>query len=289
MLSKRVEVAPVRMQPHHPSLEISASGRTKPPSPPRLALVIPTLREAGNIRPLLARVRAALESCGAAFEVIVVDDDSRDGIEDLVAELAIADPRIRLIVRRGEQGLAGAVLRGWAETGAPLVAVMDADLQHPPELLPLLWSEIEAGADLAVGSRYADTGSLRGWNPLRHLVSLIAIGLTFPVQRPGMRAHDPMSGFFVVRRSAIDGIVLQKSGFKILLDILARADLHSVVEVPFTFGRRYAGSSKANLRVAFDYFVLLARLYTHRLRPPFRPRHQSASMAADKTNELVSR
>ncbi|MFZ0631744.1 MAG: polyprenol monophosphomannose synthase [Acidobacteriaceae bacterium] len=247
------------------------SCRTDPATqPPALALVIPTLREAKNIRPLLDRVRAALDPCGFAYEVIVVDDQSGDGIEAIVAEIGADDPRVRCIVRSCERGLAGAVLRGWAESDAALLAVMDADLQHPPELLPSLWSELAAGADLVVGSRYTCGGSLRGWPPVRHLISRIAVWMTVPVQRAGMRVCDPMSGFFMVRRSCIERIELQKTGFKILLEILSRAEIHSVVEVPFPFGRRHAGASKAGVRVAFEYVALLVRLYRQRARTPAR-------------------
>ncbi|MFP5228612.1 MAG: polyprenol monophosphomannose synthase [Acidobacteriota bacterium] len=231
------------------------------PRAPALALVIPTLRESQNIRPLLRRVRDALDRYDRSYEVIVVDDMSRDGIEEIVADLAAEDPRIRLIVREGERGLAGAVVRGWQESEAPLLAVIDADLQHPPELLPRLWAEINAGADLVVGSRYADGGSMHGWKVARQLISRIAIGMTMPVQRAGLRARDPMSGYFMVRRTCIERIEMQKTGFKILLEILARADIHSVVEVPFQFGRRHAGASKASLGVALDYLTLLMRLY----------------------------
>lgn len=236
--------------------------------PPALALIIPTLREARNIGPLLCRVRTALDPCDVAYEIIVVDDDSGDGIDEAVAEIAATDSRIRLIVRRGERGLAGAVLRGWAETDAALLAVMDADLQHPPELLPDLWAELDSGADLVVGSRYASGGSLRGWTPLRQVISKVAVWMTLPVQRSGIRAHDPMSGFFMVRRKCIDGIELQRSGFKILLEILARGEIRSIVEVPFTFGRRHAGASKASVRVAFEYAALLLRLYRQKRRMP---------------------
>jgi dolichol-phosphate mannosyltransferase len=242
--------------------------RDSTPCPPALALVIPTLREASNIQPLLSRIRAALDPCGLAYEVIVVDDESRDGIDEIVAGVARKDPRIRLIVRSGERGLAGAVLRGWEETDADMLAVMDADLQHPPELLPKLWAELDGGADLVVGSRYACGGCMRGWKLMRQLISRIAIWMTLPVQRAGMRARDPMSGFFMVRRSCIERVELQKSGFKILLEILARAEIHSVIEVPFTFGRRHAGASKASLRVALDYAALLVRLYRQKGRTP---------------------
>ncbi|HEY1807015.1 MAG TPA: polyprenol monophosphomannose synthase [Acidobacteriaceae bacterium] len=239
-----------------------------PSPPPSLALVIPTLREANNIRPLLHRVRAALDPCGFPYEVIVVDDESGDGIEALVAEIAREDPRVRCIVRTGERGLAGAVLRGWAETGAPRLAVMDADLQHPPEILPRLWAELDAGADLVVGSRYASGGSLRGLTPFRQLISRLAVWMTAPLQHPGVQVCDPMSGFFIVRRSCIESIELRKTGFKILLEILARAEIRSVMEVPFPFGRRHAGASKAGFRAAFAYVALLVRLYRQKTRAP---------------------
>ncbi len=258
--------------------------KTSPPSPgpsrtgatlcaksrlsPSLALIIPTLREVRNIEPLIARVRAALDGYDLSYEVIVVDDDSRDGIDQVMAQLASHDPRIRLVVRTSERGLAGAVLRGWAETEADVLAVMDADLQHPPELLPKLWAELEAGADLAVGSRYACGGCMRGWKLFRQMISRIAILMTLPVQRKGIRARDPMSGFFMVRRSCIQRIELQKAGFKILLEILARAELRSVIEVPFKFGRRHAGASKASVRVAVEYVALLVRLYRQKGRTP---------------------
>jgi dolichol-phosphate mannosyltransferase len=219
--------------------------------------------------------------------VIVVDDASGDGIEDILAGISAEHPRIRLIVRHGERGLAGAVLRGWAETDATCLAVMDADLQHPPEVLPELWAEMQSGADLAVGSRYASGGSLGGWKAGRHIISRIAIWMTLPVQRSGMRAKDPMSGFFMVRRACIEPITLQKSGFKILLEILARADLHNVVEVPFTFGRRHAGASKASPRVAFDYLVLLLRLYRQKGRTPSKGERERARASVEIPHEVI--
>jgi dolichol-phosphate mannosyltransferase len=258
------------------------------PFTPALALIIPTLHESKNIRPLLTRVRAALDSYDSAYEVIVVDDASGDGIEDIVPALAAEDPRIRLIVRTDERGLAGAVLRGWKETEANLLAVMDADLQHPPELLPKLWAGMNTGADLVVGSRYACGGCMRGWKLMRQLISRAAILMTLPVQRTGLRARDPMSGFFMVRRSCIERIALRKTGFKILLEILARADIRSVVEVPFTFGRRHAGASKANFRVAMDYVALLIRLYRQKGRTPTRAERELARAALCRSEEAVS-
>ena len=111
--------------------------------------------------------------------------------------------------------------------------------------------------------------------------------MTLPVQRNGIRARDPMSGFFMIRRACIESIELQKSGFKILLEILARADIHTVVEVPFTFGRRYAGASKANLRVAVDYVMLLARLYRQKGRTPTHAERELARATLRRGQEAV--
>jgi dolichol-phosphate mannosyltransferase len=236
-------------------------------APLKLALVIPTLCEAENIGRVLGMVRAALDPLLIDYEIIVVDDDSRDGTADLVSRVARVDDRVRLLVRKGERGLSGAVLDGWRATDADVLGVMDADLQHPPELLPSLVAAIAQGRDLAIGSRYTPGGELGGWNPLRKLLSSAAVWATWPLQRRRLRAKDPMSGFFLVRRTAVDRIEFQRAGFKLLLEILVRARLATVEEVPFIFGSRFRGSSKANFKVAWDYGKLLARLYAFKCGP----------------------
>jgi dolichol-phosphate mannosyltransferase len=241
-----------------PDLKTSgADGRV----PLKLALVIPTLCEAGNIGPLLDQVRAVLDPAQMDYEIIVVDDDSNDGTGDVVSAIAQDDPRVRLIVRKGERGLSGAVLDGWRHTDADVLGVMDADLQHPPELLPELFAAIGEGRDLAIGSRYTPGGELGEWNPLRKLLSAAAVWATWPLQRRRVRAKDPMSGYFMVRRASVQHLDFQRTGFKLLLEILVRARLGSMKEVPFAFGRRFRGASKANFKVAWDYGWLLVRLY----------------------------
>lgn len=230
----------------------------------KLALVIPTLCEAQNISRLLEQVRAALASTGVDFEIIVVDDDSSDGTADIVSAISREDPRVRLIVRKGERGLSGAILDGWRQSDAGILGVMDADLQHPPELLPQLTSAIQEGNDLAVGSRYTAGGGLGDWNFARKLCSLAAVWATWPVQKGGLRVRDPMSGFFLVRRTAIDHIAFQRTGFKLLLEILVRGRIAAVKEIPIAFGRRTGGASKANYKVAWQFARLLARLYASR-------------------------
>ena len=230
----------------------------------KLALVIPTYREAGNLHALLNRVRTALDGAGACYEIVVVDDDSRDGTVEVVSAIAESDPRVRLVVREGERGLSGAVLQGWQCTSAGILGVMDADLQHPPELLPALLEAIQQGNDLVIGSRYVDGGKIGRWNPARHFVSAAAIWATRPLQQGHLRVCDPISGFFLVRRDCLNDIPFQKRGFKLMLEILARGRIQSVREIPFSFGLRHVGQSKANVKVALDYAALLARLYRER-------------------------
>jgi dolichol-phosphate mannosyltransferase len=232
----------------------------------KLALVIPTLDEAENISGLLDHVRSVLNQVGIPYEILVVDDDSRDGTGGLVSAITRQDPRVKLLVRKGERGLSGAILHGWQNTDAPVLGVMDADLQHPPELLPQLIAAILEGRDLVIGSRYTPGGDLGGWNPARKLLSAVAVWVTWPLQRSRLRAKDPMSGFFLVRRSCLPQATFQRTGFKLLLEILVRGHIQSIQEVPFAFGRRYRGASKANFKVAWDYARLLARLYAGKFR-----------------------
>jgi dolichol-phosphate mannosyltransferase len=230
-------------------------------APARLALVIPTLHEAANIRSVLQRIGASLDPLGVPYELIVVDDDSQDGTENIVRGMSAEDARVRLLVRHGQRGLAGAVSDGWKCSQAEVLGVIDADLQHPPELLPQLWEKLQAGCDLVVASRYAAPGSMPSWNPLRRVVSELGILLARPLQKRTIQVKDPLSGFFLVRRRCLEGLELQRHGFKLLLEILVRGNITSVAEVPFTFGTRQGGESKAGVGTGMHYFYLLGRLW----------------------------
>jgi dolichol-phosphate mannosyltransferase len=226
----------------------------------KFALIVPTLNEVENIGTLLTKVQDVLEPLDIPYEVIVVDDGSSDGTPELVAQYAESHENVRILSRRDETGLAGAVIHGWNHSDADLLGVIDADLQHPPELLPALLSAMEDGHDIAIASRYAAKNGVRGWNPLRIAISRASTWATLPFQRKGLRVKDPMSGFFVVRRESIDGLSFEAKGFKLLLEILVRANIRSALEIPFQFGRRYAGKSKASAAVAFHYLHLLGKL-----------------------------
>jgi len=232
------------------------------PIPPHetLALIIPTLAEAGNLDALLHRVRQALEPLHIPWEVVIVDDDSRDGTEEIVSAIASQDPRVRLLVRREQRGLSGAVLHGWRHTDATILGVMDADGQHPAEVLPQLVASILQDRDLVIASRYA-RGGRGGWNRVRRFFSLVAIAAARPLHSMRLPVCDPLSGFFLVRSPCVRNISFQTAGFKLLLDILVRGRVDTVEEIPFAFARRAAGHSKVSLRVGWDYLALLAKLY----------------------------
>jgi dolichol-phosphate mannosyltransferase len=224
------------------------------------ALVIPTLNEAGNIDQILGEVTLKLSDTQYNYEIIVVDDGSTDGTVQAVQNCSKQDPRIRLISRSGERGLAGAVLHGWKQSDAELLGVMDADLQHPPELMPKLLKETER-ADIAIASRYAQNDGVKGWNPLRALVSKLSTLAAVPlISRKNLQVTDPMSGCFILHRRCIEGIVFQTTGFKLLLEILVRGRIRKAREVAYHFGLRHAGTSKASVSVAFHYLFLLSRL-----------------------------
>jgi dolichol-phosphate mannosyltransferase len=231
---------------------------------PKLALIIPALREAENLRGLLERTRMVLARLGVPYEILVVDDDSRDGSSEIIAAIAREDKRVRLLVRVGERGLSGAILHGWRHTEAHFLGVMDADGQHPPELLPALLTKVMDGCDLAIASRYARGAKAGGSNPLRRLASVAASLPALPLQSARLRVMDPLSGYFLVQRRCVEDVLFQPKGFKLLLEILVRGRVHSVEEVPFNFARRKAGRSKLSARVAWDYVSLLAKLYADR-------------------------
>jgi len=230
----------------------------------KFGLVVPTLNEAGNIPVLLDRINAALEPLPIEHEIIIVDDDSTDGTASVANEYAARDPRVRVFVRKGQKGLAGAVIHGWAHTDADLLGVIDADLQHPPEVLPSLIEQIMKGADVVVASRYVHGNGVGEWNKFRLFVSRCSTLATAPLQRK-VKVKDPLSGFFAVRRECIDDLDLQPEGFKILLEILVKGRIRKAVEVPFQFGNRHSGESKASVKVALQYFSLLGKLSRYAL------------------------
>ena len=236
----------------------------KLPADERLAfsLVVPTLNECHNLVDLIELLTPVIASeVGDSYEIIVVDDDSLDGTWQLAAHLAAENPHIVALRRTNERGLATAVVRGWQASRGNLLGVIDADLQHPPEVTGRLIAAMMKGVDLAVASREAEGGGTSDWSFLRLLISRGSRALG-KILLPGVlgTVSDPMTGFFVVRRTAIQDVVLAPCGYKILVELLVRARLKSIVEVGYVFRSRQRGESKASLRVFVDYVQHLLRL-----------------------------
>jgi len=224
-----------------------------------VSVVIPTLREHANLEQLLPRLFEILRRADIDAEVIVVDDNSQDGTDDLCSRLS-THHALRLITRRDARGLASAVLCGLQESTGDICVVMDADLSHPPEAVPDLVDSIRSPfCDVAIGSRYVNGGSLDpNWSWFRRLNSkvatLLAKGLT--------DAADPLAGFFAIRRETfLRATELRPLGYKVLLELIVRCDCRHIFEVPIAFRDRKLGTSKLSAGQIWLYLRHLARLY----------------------------
>lgn len=226
---------------------------------PKVSVIIPTYNERDNLGELFERTSKALTKAGYGFEIVVVDDDSPDETWRYAMELARKYP-VKVIRRTDEKGLSSAVIRGFKEASGEVFVVMDADLQHPPEKIPVLMWTIEQGADIAIASRYVPGGGVENWYWYRKLISkgAIMIGrLALPQIR---NVKDPVSGFFALRREVVDGVELNPIGFKILMEILIKGKYGKVVEVPFKFGLRKTGESKLGGKTIIAYLKHVYRL-----------------------------
>jgi dolichol-phosphate mannosyltransferase len=232
--------------------------------PPRLSVIVPTRNEAANLTELRDCLEAAL--AGIEHEVIVVDDSSDAVTRPLLAGIAAGSPRWRVLERPPDEqtGLATAVAAGLRLAQGTAVCVMDGDLQHPPEVVPSLLKAVESGADLAIASRYAAGGEAGGLaNRYRQLVSHASRWVALAIFPEARRTTDPLTGFFCVRRPAIAGLELRPVGFKVLLELLVLCPGLKTVDVPFTFGRRNEGESKAGARQGLLFLTHLLSLFLH--------------------------
>ena len=223
---------------------------------PKVAIIIPTLNERGNIPLVYEQVKSIL--IHEAWELIFVDDDSSDGTCNTILEIAEKDSRVRMIQRINRKGLSSACIEGMLSSCAPLLAVMDADLQHDASLLPLMMEALnDDGVDIAIGSRYMIGGGTGKWHPLRKFVSHKATRLSKVFLKNNI--SDPMSGFFMLHRTCFLQVVTSLSGrgFKILLDILTSNKKFSTKEFPYQFGKRTMGESKLNTLVGLEFFLLI--------------------------------
>jgi len=221
-----------------------------------LSIVVPTYNERDRLPELVRAIFAAYAAERLDGELVIVDDNSPDGTGGVADELA-RQHRIRVVHRAGKLGLGTAVIEGFNASSSPIVGVADADLSHPPALIPRMYAVMrETESDFVIGSRYIPGGGTRNWETSRLMMSrfacMLARGLT-PVR-------DATSGFFLVNRELVRGVTISAGGFKICLELLVRSRPRRVAEVPYVFAGRTAGESKMNLKEATGYLRQLRDL-----------------------------
>jgi dolichol-phosphate mannosyltransferase len=229
------------------------------------SIVVPTYNEAAGIEQLLMTLQATFRANSLDGEIIVVDDNSPDGTGAIVDGLAAELP-VRCLHRPGKLGLSSGVIDGWAFARPESVALgaMDADFSHDINIVPEMVAALrDRGYGLAIGSRYVKGGGISNWPKRRIITSKVACALA----RPLTPIKDITSGFFLVKREALDGVTLDPIGFKIGLEVVAKAHYGRAIEIPYVFTDRVVGQSKLNQREIFNYLKQLRNLYAARLLP----------------------
>jgi len=230
----------------------------------KFSIVVPTYKEAAGIEKLITTLDAIFRENGLDGEIIVVDDNSPDGTGAIVDRLEAQGLPVRALHRPGKMGLSSGVIDGWAFARPDSVALgaMDADFSHDASILPRMVDALaNGGYDLAIGSRYVPGGGIENWPKRRIITSRVAIALAQPLTP----LKDITSGYFLVKRAALDGVELDPIGFKIGLEVIAKAHYGKAVEVPYVFTDRVAGESKLNQSEIFNYLRQLGRIYRGRL------------------------
>ncbi len=229
----------------------------------KFSIVIPTYNESGGIERLIAMLTDVFSSAGLDGELIVVDDNSPDGTGAIVDGLAGKYP-VRCLHRPGKLGLSSGVIDGWnfARPDSVYLGSIDADFSHDPKIVPAMVAALDSGKyGLAIGSRYVKGGGIENWPMKRIITSQIACMLAYPLTP----IRDITSGFLLVRRDALAGIALDPIGFKIGLEVAAKAKYGKAIEVPYVFTDRIVGESKLNGKEIQNYLRQLGRIYASRL------------------------
>ena len=230
----------------------------------KFSFVIPTYNEAGGIERLIRALSDVFARNELDGEIVVVDDNSPDGTGAIVDRLSGEFP-VRCVHRPGKLGLSSGVIEGWkfARPESEALGAMDADFSHDINIVPKMVEALENGYGLAVGSRYVPGGGITNWPARRIITSKIACMLAQPLTR----IKDITSGYFLVKREALEGVELDPIGFKIGLEVIAKAHYGRALEVPYVFTDRIVGESKLNQKEIFNYLKQLRKLYASRVLP----------------------
>jgi len=224
-----------------------------------VSIIVPTYQEAENLRILIARISHTMTTIHTPYEIIVVDDNSKDGSDRVISELADKGYPVRIIIRFAERGLSSAVIRGFKEAKGRFLVCIDADLSHPPEKIPQLLESLSGDkCDFAIGSRYVPGASIEeNWGFFRSLNSKVATLLA----RPFTRINDPMSGFFALPLVVFEQAEkLDPIGYKIGLELIVKCSCRHICEIPIHFADRKYGQSKLHLKEQLNYLKHLKRL-----------------------------
>lgn len=232
---------------------------------PQVSIILPTYNESKNILDVLRSIKESLPGSVSA-QAIVVDDNSPDGTGRLVEEYLrnmknIANYTIEIIHRKTKTGLSSAILHGMRHARGETIVVMDSDFSHPPQIIPKLLEALRHRCDIAIASRYIRGGRIDGWTAKRRMISWF--GTVVAKHSLGIKAADPMSGFFAFKRNLVEGISFDGLGFKMLMEMLVKARGARVAEVPYTFQDRRLGESKLSGSVVTDYLRSVWRLYRY--------------------------
>jgi len=218
-----------------------------------LSIVIPTYNESSNLAVLVQRISSALSAIAGIRHEIIFVDDSTDDTPEVLQKLSEEYREVIFFHRHNMRGLGSAVVEGFKQSSGKWLVVMDADLQHPPELLPDIVKKLEAGSEIVIPSRFVKGGSDGGLNLSRKLVSLTARRLAWLLVKPLRGISDSTSGYFGLLREVIEGTDLQPSSWKILMEILVKGQYSKVLEIPYHFEARRAEDSKMNFREQWNF------------------------------------
>lgn len=228
-----------------------------------ISIIIPTYNESENIGNMIDVLQDVLTKESINFELVIVDDDSPDGTADIAKQRQDIYHNLKVVVRTTNKGLSQAVAEGFNHCGFDIIAVIDCDFSHPPDLIPVFLNKIEGGCDIVFGTRYAGSGEIQGWGLKRKIISR---GATFLANLLIGGSTDPVSGFFMMKRSVIKESILRPRGYKIGLEILGKGKWAKYCEVPYVFKNREIGQSKLGMKEIFDYVLQLLDIAAYKIK-----------------------
>ena len=226
-----------------------------------LSIIIPTFNEKNNVRFITTKIMDILKQENCLYEIVFVDD-SLDDTPIILEKLCQEFSCVRYFHRENERGLASAVVKGFEYSVGDKIIVMDGDLQHPPELIPLMLKRLSQ-ADIVIPSRFIPGGTDGGLNFFRKLISRFARTIGCISLKKLRSISDSTSGYFALTRGVINHAHLDPVGWKILIEVLVKGKYRTVHEIPYSFVARKAGESKMNIKEQYNYLRHIARLVHH--------------------------